>query len=177
MMRVTKWIAATGAAGLVAASALAAGCGSPQRPAPAAPVPAAPAPKLEMVALSEKGAYPLAAHLESKDLAAGTRPFSKVFEDGALLFHTPYNGLDGVGIALNKGGKPVARFMPIGPKGPTAQACGECHNTPFPGAGGLAHSAVARDENDSGKAPFDGRSVTSLFGDGILQLLAQEMTE
>ena len=67
--------------------------------------------------------------------------------------------------------------MPIGPKGPTAQACGECHNTPFPSAGGLAHSAVARDENDSGKPPFDGRSVTSLFGDGILQLLAQEMTE
>jgi cytochrome c peroxidase len=67
--------------------------------------------------------------------------------------------------------------MPIGPKGPTAQACGECHNTPFPGAGGLAHSAVARDENDSGKPPFDGRSVTSLFGDGTLQLLAQEMTE
>ena len=57
------------------------------------------------------------------------------------------------------------------------QGCAECHNAPAVASGGLAHSSVARDVAGKGLTPFNVRSVTSLLGDGLLQLLAQEMTE
>ena len=46
---------------------------------------------------------------------------------------------------------------------------------PFAASAGLAHSSVGRDKK--GTTEVNVRSVTSLFGNGILQLLAQEMTE
>lgn len=163
-----------GLLGLTFLSSLAlAGCG--RAPAPAPPPPAAP--KLASIELGEKGAFPLKAHLESADIAAGKYTFAKFDDAGADLFHTPFDGLGGVGAATGPGGVKINRFMPIGPKGPIAQSCGECHNQPFPSSAGLAHSAVARDPDSDGKPPFNVRSATSLFGDGILQMLAEEMTE
>src|SRR5262245_15306881 len=133
--------------------------------------------RLPEIDLAERPAFPLAAHVESSDIAAGRYTFKRMFEAGRLLFHASFNGLDGVGIAVRPDGSPVARFAPIGPKGPTAQSCGECHNTPSVASAGLAHSSVARDVEGKGLAPFNVRSVISSHGDGILQLLAQEMTE
>jgi mono/diheme cytochrome c family protein len=46
---------------------------------------------------------------------------------------------------------------------------------PFAASAGLAHSSVGRDKK--GRTEVNIRSVTSLFGNGILQLLAQEMSE
>ena len=69
------------------------------------------------------------------------------------------------------------RFVPIGPTGPNSTTCGECHNEPFPSSAGLAHSSVARDPEADGKPPFNVRSVRSLYGDGLMQMLAEEMTE
>ena len=54
--------------------------------------------QLPVIDLEEKPAFPLPRHLESKDIAAGTIPHAQLFDDGAKLFHTPYNGLDGVGM-------------------------------------------------------------------------------
>ena len=58
--------------------------------------------------LTEKPAFPLDHHLESKELAAGTMKLSDIYEDGAKLFHTPYNGLDGVGVHRLPSGATVA---------------------------------------------------------------------
>ena len=69
------------------------------------------------------------------------------------------------------------RFVPIGPTGPSSTTCGECHNEPFPSSAGLPHSSVARDPEADGKPPFNVRSVRSLYGDGLMQMLAEEMTE
>src|SRR5260221_8491958 len=66
------------------------GCAQP--PA-ATPVAQDTAKKLPVVDLDEKPAFPLAKHLESKDLAAGTVPFAELFEDAAQLFHSPSNRL------------------------------------------------------------------------------------
>jgi hypothetical protein len=132
---------------------------------------------LPTIDLTERPAFPLAAHVESADIAAGRYTFDRLFEAGRLLFHASFNGLDGVGVAVRPDGSHVERFAPIGPKGPTATGCAECHNTPTPASAGLAHSSVARDVAGKGVPPFNVRSVTSLLGDGILQLLAQEMTE
>jgi mono/diheme cytochrome c family protein len=132
---------------------------------------------LPTVSLTEKGAFPLDAHVESADIASGKYTFERMQKAGSALFHTAYNGMDGVGIAVRPNGTHVARFAPLGPAGPAAQSCGECHNAPIASAGGLAHSSVVRDTVGKGVPPFDVRAATSLLGDGILQLLAQEMTE
>ena len=101
---------------------------------------------LPVVPLEERPA--LRGHVEQKDVAAGSVPFQKLFAAGDDLFHTAYNGLDGVGAMRTAGGAPLPRFS-VGPAGGgqpiavTAQACGECHNMPFPAGAGLAHTRVA----------------------------------
>lgn len=153
-----------------------------------APKPAAPpgaqdsAKKLAVTDLEEKAAFPLPKHLESKDIAAGTILHAQLFESGAKLFHTPFNGLDGVGMKRTVGGVPLNRFStgPAGGGQPIAvgaQACANCHNQPSDGGAGLAHTRVLFDGAAKGIPPFSARATTSLFGNGVLQLLAQEMTE
>jgi len=137
---------------------------------------AAPA-ALPVILLDELPGFPLVAHVESADVAAGTWEFARLFDAGRLLFHAPFNGLDGVGIARRPDGTAVDRFAPPGPGGPGAQSCGSCHGSPVPGAAGLAHTHISQDPDQDGAPPWNVRSVTSVFGDGILQLLAQEMTE
>src|SRR5262249_51472137 len=96
---------------------------------------------LPTVALVEAGAVPLPSHVASKDLASGAYDFERVRAAGSALFHTSFNGADGVGISVRPTGARVGRFAPLGPQGPNAQSCGECHNAPIPSAGGLAHSS------------------------------------
>ncbi|MCU0255872.1 MAG: hypothetical protein MUF60_03945, partial [Vicinamibacterales bacterium] len=76
---------------------------------------------------------------------------------------------------VREDGSRVNRLAPPGPRGPHSQQCGECHNAPVAAAAGLAHSTVS--EAKKGKTEVNVRSVPSLFGNGIVQLLAQEMTE
>jgi len=149
---------------------------------PAAPPAAREEPKEKplIVELAEKPAFPLEKHLEEKDIAAGAIPFPQLFEAGDKLFHTPYNGLDGVGMK-RLAGKALNRFS-IGPVGGSpvpvgAQSCGSCHATPFGAAGGLSHTRVFFDPDQDGARPVNPRATISLFGNGVLQLLAQEMTE
>jgi hypothetical protein len=146
-----------------------------------APAAAAPAKEKFTVDLVEKPAFPLEKHLESKDIASGSIAFAQLFEAGDKLFHTPYNGLDGVGMKHTVAGTPINRFsigsvagspVPVG-----AQACGSCHNKPFGAGGGLAHTRVFFDPNQDGQRPVNPRATTSLFGNGVVQRLAEEMTE
>jgi hypothetical protein len=156
----------------------ASGCSAPQAPAPAA----APAKKLPTIDLDEKKAFPLEKHLESADLVAGKMTSAQIFEAGAKLFHTPYNGLDGVGMKHTIGGKPINRFS-VGPAGGgqpipvAALSCGGCHGTPFASSAGPPITRVFFDADQDGNPPFNARDTTSLFGDGLLQMLAEEMTE
>jgi len=150
---------------------------------PAKPAVTAPAKKeLPSFDLVEHAAFPLDHHLESKDLAAGMMKVQNIYEDGAKLFHTPYNGLDGVGVRRLPNGTPALRFSPVPIGGgmltsPSSQACGSCHAFPYAASAGLAHTDLAFDPGADGLPPFNIRSTTSLFGDGLLQLLAQEITE
>ena len=126
--------------------------------------------------MKELPAFPLeGAHRVGRDRQR-RYTVERLVDAGGDLFHTPFNGLDGVGSFVREDGSKVARFAPLGPRGPSAQACGECHAAPFPTSAGLAHSAVVRAKKGT-TSPLNVRSVTSVFGNGILQLLAQEMTE
>ena len=140
-------------------------------------------PELPVVHLSEGPAFPLeSGHLESNAIAAGEMSFEQIFESGAALFHTPFNGLDGVGVARLPDGSTLARFSVVPAGGGaggmiSSQSCGECHNAPAGTSAGLATTNRAGDPDNDGVPPFNVRSTTSLFGDGIVQLLAQEITE
>jgi cytochrome c553 len=171
--------AALRALGLAAAVAVTA-CGQ-QSPSTAAAA-SEPAKKLPVVDLDEKPAFPLPKHLESKDIAAGTVTYPQLFEDGAQLFFTTYNGLDGVGVKRTIGGAPVNRFTagPAGGGQPApvgAQSCGICHALPSGAGFGPASTHVLFSGTPAGSPPFVGRATTSLYGDGVLQLVAEEMTE
>ena len=135
---------------------------------------------LPHVELTESPAFPLPAHLESAAIAAGEMTFEEIFEAGEGLFHTAYNGLDGVGVARVPGGPLVHRFSVTPPGGallaPAAQSCGGCHNLPVRAAAGLSQTDIVNDTEQDGMPPFNTRSTTSVFGDGLLQLLAQEIT-
>jgi len=135
---------------------------------------------LPVISLEEKPA--LSRHVEQADVAKGAVPFPELFAAGDHLFHAAYNGLDGVGAMRTAGGAPLPRFSvgPVGggqPIAVSAQACGDCHAVPFAAGAGHAHTRVLADPDVDGKAPFNARGTTSLHGDGLLQLLAEEMTE
>lgn len=183
LTRKTALVAAFSAVALLAALGIA--CRKEAPPVATGTAPGSPGAAREarepfIVDLAEKPAFPLEKHLESKDIAAGAIPFPQLFDAGDKLFHTPYNGLDGVGMK-SLAGKALNRFS-IGPVAGSpvpvgAQACGSCHATPFGAGGGLAHTRVFFDPNQDGERPVNARSTISLFGNGVVQLLAQEMTE
>ena len=156
-----------------------AGCAQQSSAPPASQEPAK---KLPVIDLDEKPAFPLPKHLESKDIAAGTIPGPELFEDGGKLFHTAYNGLDGVGVRRTVGGLPVNRFT-AGPAGggqpgPVgAQSCGACHSFPTGAGSGPASTHVLFAGTPAGSPPFVGRATTSLYGNGVVQLLGEEMTD
>jgi mono/diheme cytochrome c family protein len=132
--------------------------------------------------LSGGPAFPLDAHLESKDLAAGNMTFDEIFEAGGDLFTEAYNGLDGVGAFRLPDGSTIHRFSAFPPGGGagapiSSQSCVGCHNTPSSAGAGVAQTNVPADLNRDGAPPFSVRSTTLLWGNGIMQLLAQEVTE
>jgi mono/diheme cytochrome c family protein len=136
--------------------------------------------ELPVIELEEKPA--LGSHVEQKDIVGGSLSFDAVFDAGDRLFHAPFNGLDGVGAMLTAGGTPLNRFS-IGPSGGgqpiavSAQSCGDCHAVPYAAGAGRAQTRVTPDPDADGQAPFNARATTSLHGNGLLELLAQEMTE
>jgi len=141
---------------------------------------AAMADELPVIDLEERPA--LGSHLEQRDITAGKVSNQQLFAHGDHLFRAVYNGLDGVGAMRTAGGAPLNRFSngPAGggqPIAVDAQSCGDCHAVPFAAGAGHAHTRVFTDPDTDGVSPFNARATTSLHGNGLLQLLAQEMTE
>lgn len=135
--------------------------------------------ELPVVDLEPGPNFPLEKHLESADIVNEGMPFDALFEAGGDLFHTSFNGDDGVGMLRLPDGTPFPRFHPSPAGGGfggavSSQRCGACHRH---AASGEADSNVLSDPNNDGQPPFSVRNTTSLFGNGLLQLLAIEMTE
>ncbi len=134
---------------------------------------------LPVIDLSEPRGFPLPRHLESADIAAGKMTFRQVFEAGRALFHAEFTAADGVGAMRLPDGSKILRFSRLPPGGGagaeiSSQSCVRCH---VDSASGPSQANVLSDPDSDGKPPFLTRNTTSLFGDGILQLLAQEITE
>jgi mono/diheme cytochrome c family protein len=127
---------------------------------------------------SERG-FPLPSHLESGDLAAGKMTFRQIFDAGEALFHAEYTAADGVGAMRLPDGSKILRFSRLPPGGGagaeiSSQSCVRCH---VGSASGPSQANVLSNPAGDGKPPFLVRNTTSLYGDGIKQLLAQEITE
>ncbi|GIW70865.1 MAG: hypothetical protein KatS3mg102_0407 [Planctomycetota bacterium] len=132
----------------------------------------------------DQPAFPLlGGHVEQHAITDGVLGFREVFAAGDELFEVAFNALDGAGIARLPDGTPLperfSRRPPGGGRftGPNAQACLACHNRPFPTSAGEAAGNVLQDPARDGQGPFNARNPTSLFGAGVLQRLAEEMTE
>ena len=127
--------------------------------------------------------FPFATHLDQQRITAGEILFRELFVIGDELFEARFNALDGVGALRLPDGAPLpGRFSraPTGGgrfTGPNSQACNGCHNIPFGTSAGEPSGNVLQDPSRSGSGPFNTRNTTSLFGAGLLQRLAEEMTE
>lgn len=127
--------------------------------------------------------FPLIDHVGQADISAGRILFGELFVLGDELFEAAFNSLDGSGVLrLPDMTALPARFSRVPPgggrfTGPNGQACSGCHNVPFGTAAGEAAANVAQDPAGLGTPPFNLRNTTSLFGSGIVQRLAEEMTE
>lgn len=123
-------------------------------------------------------------------IGSGAIPLEQAIRDGKVLFKTKFNVLDGAGRPMATGdSKPTPRYIRVDNPfqriaGPDASACSSCHNEPTIGGSGDsvtntfvgAHfsdpptaSTTARDTNE--------RNTVTLFGSGLLERLATEMTE
>lgn len=117
--------------------------------------------------------------------------FVEAFEMGDELFETHFNALDGVGANVGQGLRFTqmpradlngdgewANHFPQRITGPNAEACNQCHGTPFDDGAGLAIHNNTRDPQHSGVAgQFIVRSAPHVFALGALQVLAEEMSE
>ncbi len=128
-------------------------------------------------------------HLNEVDIEAGKVPLEQIRDFGKLLFSARFTTIDGQG-------RPTATSATIPTKrppgqvpmffrtsGPDADSCAGCHAQPIAGGSGdfVANVFVSPQENEF---DFDTvepelsmeRGSTSLFGLGLVELLAREMT-
>jgi hypothetical protein len=131
----------------------------------------------------DQPAFPFAEHVDQARINSGAINFQQLFGLGDVLFETQFNELDGVGaLMLPDGTELSTRFSRSPPgggrfTGPNGQACVACHNSPFPTSAGEIAGNVLQDPAGLGVSPFNPRNAISLFGAGVLQRLAEEMTE
>jgi hypothetical protein len=136
--------------------------------------------------LGDGPAFPLCSHVEQHVLPGVS--FRELFDAGDLLFDCHYNAADGVGANLRRDSGVSLRFSRV-PRadlpgfagratGPNGTACTECHNSPVDDGAGLAALNVFRDPTHSGDSrKFIQRNTPHIFGQGGLQLVAEEMTD
>lgn len=128
-------------------------------------------------------------HLSEADIEAGKVPLDQIREFGKLLFTARFTTLDGQG-------RPAATAATIPTKrptgevpmffrtsGPDSDSCAGCHNQPIAGGSGdfVANVFVSPQENEF---DFDTvepelsmeRGTTAIFGAGLIEILAREMT-
>ena len=137
-------------------------------------------------------------HISQDDINAGKYDIEELIEHGRMLFEASFNTLDGAG-RPELTGDGTARRVRTMPQnfnrisGPDANSCIGCHNLPGTGGGGdnVANVFTQADENPF--VDFDGdtdeggpnqtlmtvgneRGTVGMFGSGLVELLAREMT-
>ena len=125
-------------------------------------------------------------HLEQSDIDQGAYTLRELSDAGRSLFDARFNLLDGQGRPLSTGaGAPRAHGQPpfIRTSGPDANSCAGCHNQPSSGGAGdfVANVFVLAQALDPVTDSVDGafsneRNTPGMFGAGVIEMLAREMT-
>lgn len=154
-------------------------------------------PPAEMLSLIDELHEAVAEHADQAALLALVQAgqpdlaFSEAFHLGDELFESQFNALDGVGANVGQGLRFTqtpradltgagewATHFPTRITGPNAEACNQCHGTPFDDGAGRAINNNVRDPGHTGRADhFIVRNTPHVFGAGAVQVLAEEMTE
>lgn len=128
-------------------------------------------------------------HLDHADLAAGDMSVPELIAAGRELFEARFTVLDGAGRPAATAAE-VPTHRPIGDtpmflrtSGPDAGSCAACHIDPAVGGSGdfalnvfVAPQDIEYDFDTIGPELSMERGTTALFGAGLLELLAREMT-
>ena len=137
-------------------------------------------------------------HISQDDIDAGKYDIEELIEHGRMLFEASFNTLDGAGRPelTGDGTARGARSMPQNfnrISGPDANSCVGCHNLPSTGGGGDNVANVFTQATENAFVDFDGniieggpnqtlmtvgneRGTVGMFGSGLVELLAREMT-
>ena len=137
-------------------------------------------------------------HVTNDDLSQGRLTAEELIAIGKQLFTTSFNTLDGSGNSKTRlfGAQTEQSMLNSGfnrISGPDANACSGCHNLPIVGGGGDNVANVFVLAREFPNVNFDGgpgdlfetltlatvgneRGTVSMFGSGLIELLAREMT-
>ncbi len=141
------------------------------------------------VSTGDLSGFPLEGHMAQAQISAGMFTEEQIFQHGDNLFGAQFAAPAGVGVLLLPDGTALpshfSRVPPGGGRftGPNGTDCTSCHNVPIANAAGDPSSNVVQDPSRLGIAGlaqtggFNLRNPISLFGAGVKQRLAEEMTE
>lgn len=128
-------------------------------------------------------------HLAQRDLESGRLTTEQLLDVGRYLFSAKFTALDGAGRPGSTGSGLPTRRPTLNAKsflrtsGPDANACASCHSEPTVGGAGsfTANVFVGAQEREPTLESVSGafsaeRKSPSLFGSGLIELLAREMT-
>lgn len=126
-------------------------------------------------------------HIDQGAIDAGDYTLEMLEDAGRHLFDAQFNLLDGQGRPATTGtGAPRAFGQPafIRTSGPDANACVGCHNMPSSGGAGefVVNVFVLAQALDPVTDSVDGafsneRNTLGMFGSGVIEMLAREMSE
>lgn len=129
-------------------------------------------------------------HPDYASVLSGEQPLEDFIKDGKDLFATRFNRFDGAGRRMSTGdskptirtGKSVPMFHRLA--GPDANSCTGCHNQPAAGGAGdfVANAFVGAHftdppTNSIEPAITNERNTISVFGAGVIEMLAFEMSQ
>ena len=133
--------------------------------------------------------HALPGHVQQADVEAGKWSIDDLIEAGQLLFITHFTRADGLGRPGATGNNsPTRRPLRNAPDfirtaGPDANSCFACHNSPAIGGAGdiVANVFVGAGDREPVFSSVDPRfsserNTTSMYGSGVIELLAREMT-
>ena len=139
-------------------------------------------------AVAEMGADDAAGHLDQSALAlwaeagASEAQLEFLFDHGDELSELDFKEADGVGSLMMPDGTPLASRFSRAPTGgaftgPNGSSCAGCHSAPVSNSAGAIVANVMQDPEPLVDGAFNARQTISMQGAGLIQILAEDMTE